>query len=218
MGEDARAAGFEPAAGSGGLMARLLRFLHIEPRKTETPPVDSEIERLRKERRERFASGMEIAEQPAEAQPFLRCAVCEADNGRFVDRCTNCGAALDTPEQRAFNDAFWERQRAYYKQAAAADRSDVPGSEPRAYGEQLAQQVASREHARLQWMGGRRPSAGVRILRALPRRVRAAAILGGLAEIAGTGVAAYGTHDMGWRFAFFASVALIGALFVPRRR
>jgi hypothetical protein len=200
-------------------MARLLRFLHIEPRKTEggTPAADPEIERLRKERRERFASGMEIAEQPPEAQPFLRCAVCEADNGRYAERCMNCGAALGTPEQRAFNDAFWEKQRAY-NQAVAAERPEAATSGMRAYGEQLAHQVGRSEYARLAWMRGRRPSAGVRILRALPRRVRTAAILGGLAEIAGTGVAAYGTHDMGWRFAFFASVALIGALFVPRRR
>jgi len=217
MGEDARTAGFGPDAGSGGLMTRFLRFLHIEPRKSETPAVDSEIERLRKERRERFASGMEIAEQPAEAQPFLRCAVCEADNGRFVDRCANCGAALTTPEQRAFKDAFWERQRAY-NQAVAAERSDVGSPGTHEYGEQLAQQVARSEYARLEWMRGRRPSAGVRLLRALPQRARAAAIVGGLAEIAGTGIAAYSTHEASWRLVFFASVALIGALFVPRRR
>jgi len=215
VGEDARAAGFGPDPGAGGLMARLLRFLHIEPRKTETPAVDPEIERLRKERQERFASGMEIAEQPPEAQPFLRCAVCEADNGRYAERCMNCGAALGTPEQRAFNDAFWEKQRAY-NQAVAAERPEASTPETRAHGEQLARQVGRSEEARLHWMRG--PSAGVRILRALPLRVRTAAILGGLAEIAGTGVAAYSTHDMGWRFAFFGSVALIGALFVPRRR
>src|SRR4051812_6769877 len=116
-------------------MARLLRFLHIEPRKAqvETPPAaDSEIERLRKERRERFASGLEIADQPAETQPFLRCAVCEADNGRFAERCMNCGAALGTPEQRAYNDALWERLRAY-DEAVAAERPEVPSSGTRAY-------------------------------------------------------------------------------------
>jgi hypothetical protein len=217
-------------------MARLLRFLHIEPRKSEPetpagdgcsalrpPPVAgealsfAEIERLRKERRDRFASGMEIADQPAESQPFLRCAVCEADNGRFAERCTNCGAALTTPEQRAYNDALWEQSRAY-NQAVEAARPEVPSSGTRAYGEELARQVGRSEHARLEWMRERRPSPGTRILGALPQRARNAAILGGLAEIAGTGIAAYSTHEATWRFAFFASVALIGALFVPRRR
>ncbi|TMB36298.1 MAG: hypothetical protein E6J61_00605 [Deltaproteobacteria bacterium] len=83
---------------------------------------------------------MEIAELAPEAQPFLRCGICEADNSRFAEKCMNCG------------------------------------------------------------------------------QLRTAAIVGGLAEIAGTGIAAYGTHDVGWRFVFIASVALIGAVFVPRRR
>ena len=75
------------------------------------------------------------------------------------------------------------------------------------------------EEERVSWMAGQRnSSAGMRILAALPPQLRTAAIVGGLAEIAGTGIAAYGTHDVGWRFVFIASVALIGAVFVPRRR
>jgi hypothetical protein len=202
-------------------VAGLLRFLRLEPRKegtdAEAPAVDPEIERLRKERKERFASGMEIAEDAPDARPFSRCAVCEAENGRFTERCTNCGAPLDTPEQRAYNDALWERTRAH-KQAAAEALPEVPSSGTRAHGEELARDVARSEYKRLEWMAGRRPSVGARILTALPRPFRTAAILGGLAEIAGTGLAAYNTHETGWRFVFFASVALVGAIFVPRRR
>ena len=199
-------------------MAGLLRFLRLEPRReAEKPAVDPEIERLRAERKQRFASGMEIAEEVPDAQPFHRCAVCEAENGRFTERCTNCGAALDSPEQRAFNEALWEQMRAY-KQGVDEARPEVPSSGSRLHGEQLAREVARTEYKRLEWMAGRRPSPGARILAALPQGVRTAAILGGLAEIAGTGIAAYSTHDTGWRFVFFASVALVGALFVPRRR
>jgi hypothetical protein len=200
-------------------MGSLLRFLRLEPRPAGSPPeaaaVDPEIERLRAERSQRFASGMEIAEDAPDAQPFHRCAVCEADNGRFTECCTNCGASLTTPEQRAFNDALWEKIRAYQRSESPAE---PPNSGTSAYGEQLARTVAQTEQARLEWMPERHPSAGARILAALPPSWRAAAVVGAIAEVAGTGVAALHTHDAGWRLAFFASVAIVGAIFVPRRR
>src|SRR5436305_2725867 len=106
-------------------MARLLRFLRIEPKhgasgkeraggesQPSDPDVDAEIERLRNDRKQRFASGMETAETEPQAQPFRRCAVCEADNSRFAERCQNCGVALTTPEQRAYNEALWQKRQA----------------------------------------------------------------------------------------------------------
>src|SRR3954462_8475339 len=200
-------------------MGGLLRFLHLEPRREASEPetLDPEVERLRAERKQRFASGLEIADDAEDAQPFHRCAVCEAENGRFTERCTNCGASLATPEQRACHDALWDTIRSYKQQMDEAPRvTDDPAT--RAYGEQLARTVASAQDARLRWIPGRRPTPGARILAALPPSWRTAALLGGLAEVAGTGVAALQTQDAGWRFAFFASVALIGAMFVPRRR
>src|SRR3954463_10905305 len=195
-------------------MAGFLRFLRLEPRRSrdgepEAPSLDPEVERLRAERKERFASGMEIAEDAPGAQPFHRCAVCEAENGRFTERCTNCGASLATPEQRAYNDALWERMRAYGQEQSQPAK--------RASGEELARMVAQTENARLT-PGPPGASAGARILAALPPSWRTAAVFGGLAEVAGTGIAAWPTHAGSWRFAFFASVALIGAMFVPRRR
>jgi hypothetical protein len=197
-------------------MAGLLRFLHLEPRRSpdaepsEPSSLDPEVERLRAERKQRFASGIEIAEETPDAQPFHRCAICEAENGRFSDGCTNCGASLTTPEQRAYNDALWERMRSYEQSAKSAPS--------RADGEELARTVAESENARLAWMPTRPPRTGAQILAALPPSLRAAAIFGGLVEVAGAGIAAWHTQAGSWRVVFFASVALIGALFLPRRR
>jgi hypothetical protein len=41
------------------------------------------------------------------AQPFTRCASCQMDNTVYAPACQNCGAPLDTPEQRAFNERLW---------------------------------------------------------------------------------------------------------------
>src|SRR5436305_14588560 len=99
-------------------MQRFLRFLKLErarpaadtraPLATEhrfepeaAPPAEAEIERLRDLRREQFASGIETDQKDPAEQPFRQCAVCEADNSRFAERCMNCGANLSTPEQRA---------------------------------------------------------------------------------------------------------------------
>jgi len=194
-------------------MAGFLRFLRLEPRRSrdaepEAPSLDPEVERLRAERKQRFASGIEIAEETPDAQPFHRCAICEAENGRFTELCTNCGASLATPEQRAYNDALWERTRAYEQEQAQPAK--------RAGGEELARMVAQTENAR--FTPRRSASVGARILAARPSSWRTAAVFGGLAEVAGTGIAAWHTHAGSWRFAFFASVALFGVIFVRRRR
>src|SRR3954468_3943468 len=191
-------------------MGGLLRFLHLEPRREASEPetLDPEVERLRAERKQRFASGLEIADDAEDAQPFHRCAICEAENGRFTERCTNCGASLATPEQLAYNDALWERMRAYEQEQSQPAK--------RAGGEELARMVAQTENAR--FTPRRSASAGARILAARPSSWRTAAVFGGLAEVAGTGIAAWHTHAGGWRFAFFASVALFGVMFVRRRR
>src|SRR4051812_14781051 len=131
-------------------MGGLFSFLNLEPRRGgggPEPPVP-EAERLRAEGKHRFASGPGLAAGAGNAQPFHRCAVCEAENGRFTERCTNCGASLTTPEQRAYNDALWEKIRSYKQQMDEAPRvTDDPAT--RAYREKLARTVASAEQARL---------------------------------------------------------------------
>ena len=43
----------------------------------------------------------------AQGLQFSRCLRCETENGRFSQRCTTCGADLQTPEQLADNAARW---------------------------------------------------------------------------------------------------------------
>jgi hypothetical protein len=47
-----------------------------------------------------------------EGQPFVRCALCRSDSYLTATRCAQCDALLETPEQRAFNEALWRKTRA----------------------------------------------------------------------------------------------------------
>ena len=46
----------------------------------------------------------------SEGQPFVRCARCRADHHVTAVLCSSCGADLCTAEQRAFNEALWNRR------------------------------------------------------------------------------------------------------------
>ncbi|HTP50833.1 MAG TPA: zinc ribbon domain-containing protein [Anaeromyxobacteraceae bacterium] len=72
------------------------------------PPPPPALERFR-EPRER---ALETEELPKDAQPFTRCAKCGADGSLYASACPHCGAPLDTPEQRAFNEEVWASHRA----------------------------------------------------------------------------------------------------------
>ena len=111
------------------------RFLKLErpreglPGRVDPLPDESRFEHLRSEREaparraepgpaaaDRFrappARGLETTCLPEGAQPFTRCALCEADNSLYASACASCGAALDTPEQKAFNVRLWAARRA----------------------------------------------------------------------------------------------------------
>ncbi|HVE83516.1 MAG TPA: hypothetical protein VND93_11735 [Myxococcales bacterium] len=71
--------------------------------------------------------GRQVSEQPlalddrsTAEQPFIRCMRCEADNNRHAQECAHCGAALQTEEQRAFNDDFWAKRQAEQAEEAEA--------------------------------------------------------------------------------------------------
>jgi hypothetical protein len=115
-------------------MSKLSRFLHLERARGERPQHGDGAAPLRdkgrfespQERREapqeaavpeahleRFKGEAPLAlgDVPEEARRFPRCAVCEAENGRFAKACGVCGADLGTPEQLEYNERLWQQRR-----------------------------------------------------------------------------------------------------------
>jgi hypothetical protein len=167
------------------MAGRFTRFLKLErphqPGDQQSPVANAD--RFAPEGPREPGSGLATDEEPADAQPFLRCARCEMDNTRFAQRCSNCGAALLTPEQELYNRQLWQKRRAEaaaeqeavrrmhqpagpvdpelvrQQLRAAGGRELSPerlrGQDPRyALGEVLAREVAEREEERLFWMTG----------------------------------------------------------------
>jgi len=109
----------------------------------------------------------ELALEPAREgeQPFVRCAVCEADSARHQVRCERCGADLRTSEQRAFNDRLWEarRREADLERSAAQEKSEArqraaedEARVKRSMAEAMAEEILARERARAGGHFGRR--------------------------------------------------------------
>jgi len=108
--------------------------------------------------REPAAGGLALDRAGDGEQPFVRCAACEADHARHAARCTRCGAALDTPEQRTFNERLWERLQREAEQERRAEKerlearrraSDEDARARRALAEAMAQEILQRERERL---------------------------------------------------------------------
>jgi hypothetical protein len=219
------------------MAGRFTRFLRLErphQRGEQQTPV-ANADRFAPEEPRAPASGIETDEEPADAQPFLRCARCEMDNTRFATLCANCGAALLTPEQQLYNRQLWQKRRA--EAAAEQDalrkmheppppvdpelsRERLRAQDPRyALGEVLAQEVADREDARLSWMGGGMSGVpfGVRAVMAMAPRWRWRAGCATALWLGGTGLAALRTHNSAPMWLFFGSVAVLLALFTPAR-
>jgi hypothetical protein len=99
--------------------------------------------------------GIDTAALPEGAQPFTRCARCEMDNSVYARACQNCGADLETPEQRNFNEQFWGRRQAETraeKAAADARAKAVEGSEAEVQRarREIAARMARREADRVE--------------------------------------------------------------------
>jgi hypothetical protein len=71
-----------------------------------------------------------------EHQPFTRCPACGRDHGRDAVRC-GCGAALGTPQVRAFNETLWAGLRV--EQAAERGRRSRALNDDLAEAERLRQ-------------------------------------------------------------------------------
>jgi hypothetical protein len=222
------------------MAGRFTRFLRLErphqPGEQRTPVAHAE--RFAPEEPRAPRSGIETDEEPADAQPFLRCAKCEMDNTRFAQRCVNCGAPLHTPEQDLYNRQLWNKRRReaeaerealrrMHEPAPPPDpevaRQQMRDADPRyALGETLAEQVLQREENKLFWMTGGMTSysivpLGVRIAMALSPAWRWRVGIAILCWLCGTGTVALRTHHPTAIWLFFGSVVLLLLLFSPAR-
>jgi len=141
---------------------------------------------------------LETAEVRADAQPFTRCASCRMDSSVHEPTCPRCGAPLDTPEQRGFNEKLWAERQAEAeaerkdaearREAQTRDAFDVERAR-RELGEQLARRERERVDEALpdgpfgNGPIGHRESVGMRLLQFIPGtgwRIAAAVALIGL--------------------------------------
>ena len=128
--QPARAPGTPPPQGKGsGRGATLAAHQPQKPtaRATPTPEVplvdpDALAVGLRAERFKSMESGVALDDDSD--LPFRRCGSCESDSHRTATLCAQCGSALDTPEQEAYNRAYWVKRRSE-EQAAAQPGADA---------------------------------------------------------------------------------------------
>lgn len=74
------------------------------PQAGEVP--EAHLERFRGE------APLALESAPAEAEHFPRCGRCEIDNGRYAQVCSECGADLNTPQQREYNARLRQSRQA----------------------------------------------------------------------------------------------------------
>lgn len=172
-----------------------------------------------------------------ESQPFVRCMRCETDHGRGAAVCSTCGADLDSPEQRDFNERLWQARRSERKEEAAAAarreaerrvESEAVLRARRQLGETLAREVGDLERRRIEadaardalggalggGSGGTRPLL-FRILGALPDwRWQVGAILAAVGAVAA--LVAFGRAGHPFALVLAAVVAVL--LLVPPLR
>jgi hypothetical protein len=100
------------------------------PQGAEVP--EAHLERFRGE------APLALADAPKEAEHFPRCARCESENGRYVHACGVCGADLNTPQQREYNERLRQTRQAQEReqeQAAAEWRLQAEAREQEALAE-----------------------------------------------------------------------------------
>jgi hypothetical protein len=142
-------------------MSRLTRFEQIEPEHagTAAPATPSAPDPAREGRFGAADDAPHVLDLSA-GQPFVRCAVCKGDSHATALACCRCQARLDTPEQRAFNEAFWARRQAEDAELRAeADRLRTARAE--------ADRAAAEARKYVEWMDG---AIALRRARRLTRR------------------------------------------------
>lgn len=204
------------------MAGRLTRFLNLERRRalpTDAPGGTVE-ERFQAERSAQLRSGVELEPEHVGEQPFLRCPACEADNGKFAERCVNCQGSLVGEEVQVWNEHFWARRQAVLALEAKARAESAPlegGTHD--FGVALAQAVAREQKEQLGWMraDGDNAPFGLRALRGIEdpanRFFAGAATAGVFFAALATAFRASGGLQLGAA----AVVVLILSVFVPRR-
>jgi hypothetical protein len=196
------------------------------PARSSVPPSSTDRFRPAVER------PLETEDRSRGGQPFVRCASCQMDNTVYATACQNCGAELDTPAQRAFNEKFWaERQaQAEEERRELADREarrQAMAAEEARQRRELAEEMARREKDRIdgEFPDGPfgqgpvarpgRDTAGMRLLRMIPGtglRIAAAVFAIGVPLL----LLLFGRGQI--QLAGMMLLGLVIALFSPARR
>ena len=167
---------------------------------------------------------LEVESESGQARPFVRCAHCQTDNHRSAVSCTSCGRSMETDEQRAFNERFWDQRR----KEAAADALEVEklratlAGGAQDFGQQLAASVRATELKRLAGLddsvgtreGKGRRSAGLEALQLIPNERVRLGVSVGLILIGCFGALSLLAGRAPWAWGFVFLVAAL--LFYPR--
>jgi hypothetical protein len=180
------------------MAGRLTRFLNLEKKR---PSREQPAHEVMTPGRFKPEPEMQLSPDHGE-QPFLRCPACEADNGRFAERCLNCGARLDTEAVHAFNQQLWEQRRA---EASAVQAAEVEHQKSLAVDRQA--------------LGGSTTPLGMRWLASLDEGRRTPAALGAIAVfLVSVLVALVATRHPLLRVAGGGIAVLLLSLFLPNHR
>lgn len=180
------------------MSSKFSRFLHLERSRGERPKPE-EPSRLQSggrfadlaERGEAPRSGavpethlerfrgdapLALADASQGEEHFPRCARCESENGRFVQVCGVCGADLNTPQQREYNERLRQARQAHEREQAQA-REQLRQQVEAQQKEEFAQRVLLMEKLRSDPWGDRQDgglfrgrSPGMFLLGLIPSR------------------------------------------------
>jgi hypothetical protein len=132
-----RPASEEPSQLQNGNRFSAVAGPQAAPQATSVP--EAHLERFRGE------APLALADPAQKAEHFPRCGSCEADNSAFARECSQCGADLTTPQQRAYNEQL---QQTRQQEAAQAREAALAFEEQRKRAEAEKQEDAER-YARL---------------------------------------------------------------------
>ncbi|KFE72149.1 hypothetical protein [Hyalangium minutum] len=102
----------EPSQLQSGSRFEALARRGEAPQASEVP--ETHLERFRGE------APLALAPEASGEEHFPRCGRCESENGRYDDTCTVCGADLNTPQQREYNERLRQSRQSEAQAQAQA--------------------------------------------------------------------------------------------------